>query len=162
MKKVYFDMDGVLADFGAGVSQKFGIDTATRKTVHDRKKFDDEMYAKIREDAHFFLELEPLREVIGRIGAANVAILTAVPKPERGVVNAASDKEAWIRKHVGADIEVNIVLRAEKAASAKSEDDILIDDNDGTIRQWNAAGGTGILHKSAEETRARLAELGVL
>lgn len=170
--RVYFDMDGVLANFDAGVLQKFGIDTADRKDrkkVPNRAKFDDVMWEKVREDAHFFRELEPfpetlalLHEVIDRIGAANVAILTAVPRPEREVVHAAEDKRAWIREHVRADIEVRIGLRADKAASATSADDILVDDHEGNIKEWEAAGGRGILHTSAEETRARLVELGVL
>ena len=171
--KVYFDMDGVLADFDGRMLEKFGINPADRndrKKVRDRAKFDDELWAKVREEApRYFLELEPfpdalalLRETIERLGVENVAILTAVPKPERGIVHAAADKEAWIRRHVGPDIEVRIGLRAEKAASAQSADDILIDDNEGNIKEWEAAGGAGILHTTAGATRARLVELGVL
>lgn len=39
---------------------------------------------------------------------------------------------------------------------------ILIDDREKTIREWREAGGTGILHVSAEKTRTELKRLGVL
>ena len=167
--KVYFDMDDVLADFSGAVRRKFGLTTKMEQTVQERKEFDDEMFARIREDAHFFRELEPfpetlalLRETVERLGAENVAILTAEPKPERAVVNAAADKRAWVLEHLGADIAVHIVLRKEKAGFVGGKDDILVDDHDGNIEDWKQAGGTGILHVSAEETRAVLVELGVL
>ena len=50
--------------------------------------------------------------------------------------------------------------RANKQDYAK-ENSILIDDLKPTIDEWNAKGGIGILHTSAESTIKQLKELGL-
>lgn len=40
--------------------------------------------------------------------------------------------------------------------------DILIDDMESNIRDWNEYGGTGIKNVSADETMRRLKELGII
>ena len=93
VEKIYFDMDGVLADFECGV-----------------------------------------REICGVI---------------------PPDQNAK-------DIKVNIVFREEKPQYCTGPGCILIDDMQRNIRDWNAMGGTGIVHVSAEETIEKLKEMGVI
>lgn len=57
---------------------------------------------------------------------------------------------------------MNIVYREQKPEYCTGKDCILIDDLEKNIEAWESYGGTGILHKRAEETIARLRELGVL
>jgi len=58
-------------------------------------------------------------------------------------------------------------LRKLYFASAKNKvkfarpDSILIDDRKDTIDAWNAAGGVGIFHTSAEDTIKQLQDLGL-
>ena len=54
------------------------------------------------------------------------------------------------------------MLRAEKQKYAKKNGvpNILIDDWKKNIVEWEAAGGIGILHKSASATIAQLKKLG--
>lgn len=167
MKKVYFDLDGVLADFDGGIRDLCGLEPMSQGA--DDPAREDAMFEAMREVGHFYAKLEPyaetlalLREALAAVGPDNVAILTGVPKPRRGIPEAADDKRDWIRRHVAADIAVHTVYRRDKAGFASSKDHILIDDFDLTIREWEAAGGSGIHHTSAETTRKRLAELGVL
>ena len=56
-------------------------------------------------------------------------------------------------------IVVNIVYREEKKNYCTGPDCILIDDFEKTIREWEALGGTGIWHHSAEETLRKLQEI---
>ena len=89
-------------------------------------------------------------------------ILTGVPRPARGITTAGTDKIEWTRKNLSPNVKVNIVLRKEKIQYCKGPEDILIDDYAKNIREWQAAGGTAILHTSAESTLEQLKELGIL
>ena len=89
-------------------------------------------------------------------------ILTGIPKPKRGITCAGEDKIKWVRRLLSKDIVVNIVLREEKPQFCKGEGCILIDDMERNIRDWNAEGGTGIVHVTAEETLSILREKGII
>ena len=90
VEKIYFDMDGVLADFDRGVRELCGmeaLDQGTRSPAQD-----DIMWEAIRKIDHFYdkLELMPgakemfdtLREKYGD----KVEILTGIPREERGII----------------------------------------------------------------------------
>ena len=89
-------------------------------------------------------------------------ILTGIPKPRREIVNAASDKEIWVKRLLSENIKVNIVFREEKPQYCTGKGCILIDDMERNIKEWNEMGGTGIVNVSAEDTMSRLKELGIL
>ena len=59
--------------------------------------------------------------------------------------------------------KVNFKPAKEKhqVKSTLTKTDILIDDKQSTIDNWNAAGGTGILHTSADKTISKLKKLGL-
>ena len=78
------------------------------------------------------------------------------------ITAAGEDKTNWVRRLLSKDIKVNIVYREEKPRYCSGTNCILIDESQENINDWIRFGGTGILHKSAEETIAKLKELGVL
>ena len=165
--KIYFDMDGVLADFESGVRELCGMEP--QKQGRQTPEQDDLMFAAMRKVGHFYGKLKPfpeavalLHEILMALGTEHVAILTGVPKPARNIPEASDDKKTWIQRHVTPSLEVNTVLRRDKIRFAGSKDHILIDDYSANIREWEKAGGTGICHTSAEATRKRLVELGIL
>ncbi|MBQ3863905.1 MAG: hypothetical protein II790_07700, partial [Schwartzia sp.] len=82
-------------------------------------------------------------------------ILSGIPKPRRGITTAADDKSEWVRRNLGEHIKVNIVYREEKKNYVTGRDCILIDDYEKNIKEWEKAGGTGILFISAKETLKR-------
>ena len=89
-------------------------------------------------------------------------ILTGIPKPKRGIVNAGEDKTKWVHRLLSKDIKVNIVFREDKPKFCTGKGCILIDDMEKNIAEWEAMGGTGIQNISAAETMKRLVELGIL
>lgn len=91
-----------------------------------------------------------------------VEILSGIPKPKRGIENAAEDKTNWIHRLLGENVVVNIVYREEKKKYCTGPECILIDDYGKNIKEWNEMGGTGILHVDAAGTIAALKALGVL
>ncbi len=164
---IYLDMDGVLADFNRGVKEYCNMEAPDQNEKHD-PKLDDIMWERIRKTDHFYDRLELLpgaKEMFDEIYArykSRCEILTGVPKPERGILTAGQDKTAWTRRLLSPKVKVNIVLRKEKIRRCTGPDAILIDDYAKNIREWQAAGGTAILHTSAENTLNQLKELGLL
>lgn len=167
VKKIYFDMDGVLADFERGVKEICGLEPISQNVKNNDSAKENEMWEAIRAAGHFYdrLELMPgakemFDAVYGKYGD-KCEILTGIPKPKRGIDSAADDKKAWVKRLLSKDIKVNIVYREEKPRFCTGKDCILIDDFEKNIREWETIGGTGILNKSAAETMDKLRKLGM-
>ena len=161
IEKIYFDMDGVLADFDGGVARLCGL-RPLMQGEHRSKEEDDLMWERIREVPHFYDRLEPMpgavelfRQLYERYGD-KCEILTGIPKPKRGIITAGEDKTAWAHRLLTPEMKVNIVYREEKKDFCTGKDTILIDDLKSNIDDWESFGGTGILHVSADETRSQL------
>lgn len=163
---IYFDMDGVLVDFNRGQEEILKIDIVHQD--HKKPGDDDLLFSKMREYDHYYLMLKPIEgslslfnKVYEKYGG-KCRILTGVPKANRGIINASSDKKAWVEKYLSKEIIVNTVLRKEKVQFVKGRGSILIDDFSKNIKEWREAGGTGIRFISAKETEEELIKLGIL
>ena len=161
IKKIYFDMDGVLADFDRGVREICKMDPLPQSEKQP-VGYDDNLWSRVREAGHFYdkLELIPGAKelfdyVYGRYGD-KCEILTGVPKPKRGIVTAGDDKKNWVRRLLSDKVVVNIVWREEKPNYCTGKDCILIDDYELNIREWEKCGGTGILFVDAASTLERI------
>ncbi len=164
--KIYFDMDGVLADFNRGVRELCGMEAPDQEKPDPEK--DNLMWERIRKTDHFYdrLELMPgakemFDTVYGTYGE-RCEILTGIPKENKGILTAEQDKRAWMKRVLSEDVVVNVCYRKEKIRKCTGPDAVLIDDLEKNIREWKEKGGTGILHRSAEETLAELRRTGVL
>ncbi len=168
VEMIYFDMDGVLADFERGVEELCGIIPPSQNEKRCKAAGDDEMWKRIREIEHFYncLKLMPgakdMFDAVYSRYKEKCEILTGIPKPKRGIVNAAEDKKIWVHRLLSRELKVNIVYREEKSKYCMGKGCILIDDMQKNINEWNMMGGTGIRHISAEDTVKQLKELGVL
>lgn len=158
VKKIYLDMDGVLADFESAVIA-FG---ATQFPIGD------EMWNKLKNTPNFFKTIKPLKNshflfnLLYSFHKDKVEILTGIPQPKREMFSAAKDKEDWIREHFSKIIKVNAVFRKDKKDFCHGEQYILIDDMKRNIKEWKKQGGIGILHTSVEDTINQLKQLGVV
>lgn len=168
IKKIYFDMDSVLADFLRGVREICGMEPPDQNAAIQDKAKDDEMWEKIRNQDHFYdrLELMPgAKEMFGAVYEKygdKCEILTGIPKPERDIKTAGEDKTKWVHRLLSQDVKVNIVLREEKPQYCTGKDCVLIDDMEKNIHEWEDMGGTGIVNVSAADTMEKLKELGIL
>lgn len=155
VSKIYFDLDGVLADFDRGVIELAGFDRNGASANSDIK--DDDMWKAIARVPNFYdkLELMPgAKEMFGSIYGKygdKVEILTGIPKPKRNITTASEDKTNWVHRLLGDEIKVNTVLREEKKNYCTGVDCILIDDLEKNISEWEAYGGTGILFSNASD-----------
>ena len=165
---IYFDMDGVLANFERGVKKLCHMDPPDQNAKEKNKELDDQMWDRIRDIGDFYarLELMPgakeLFDLVYNKYKEKCEILTGIPKAKRGIISAESDKKKWVKKLLSEDIIVQTVYREEKYERAKGPGYILIDDMAENIKEWEDAGGTGIQNYGAYSTIRRLMELGIL
>ena len=132
---VYFDMDGVLADFDGYYSQVIG----------DRLPDGSAIWSRVAQYPSFFLDLPVMpgaRELWAVVPPEKRGILSAVPY---SIENGADHKRRWLEKHfaVSGDNVILVRGRKNKAKYAKPGY-ILIDDRADNIREWEEAGGIGI------------------
>ena len=139
MPKLFFDMDGVVADFNGFILAEYGQPF----TSLDNKEIWNDLVEKY---PRLYQSLRPLEQGISlwnHLRPLKPTFLTAIPSRVR-FVHAAEDKFAWGRQHLdGAPIVFGPYAR-DKQFHARPGD-VLIDDNPMNIMQWNAAGGIGLI-----------------
>jgi len=153
--KLFLDMDGVLTDFTAAC-EKIGGNMMFWYS-NDRELF----WKKITSAGiEFWSEMSWMpggQELHGFLRSSGLCptILSALPGPERkkALINAREGKIKWIRKELGPSYAEAAILcyRPEKALQSGLAR-VLIDDNSENIREWEEAGGIGILHKNTSRT----------
>lgn len=157
-RTLFLDMDGVVADFNAYARRVL-------KVRHDTEKWPEHEFARLKENPRLYRDLNktPYADVLVAacrgICTANewqLLFLTAVPH-KNDMPWSFYDKVMWGQKHFP-DIPVHFgPFSADKHVHA-TPGDILIDDRTVNIRDWTAAGGVGILHKSIDDTLVQLFE----
>jgi hypothetical protein len=143
MAQLFVDMDGVLADFDAHHEAVFG--------VRSDKRLDNVDWAAVRKVKDFYLNIPPMPdfdELWAFIEPRKPIVLTGVP---RSVEEAADNKRAWAKRHLGDHIEVWCCRSSEKCRRCLTGD-VLIDDWEKYRRLWLKAGGVWITHVSAAQT----------
>lgn len=166
IKKIYIDMDGVLADFDRGVEELCHLSAVNQSKKKPSQ--DDMMFAAMRGIEHFYDKLEvvpgakKMFEIIFREYGNRCEILSGIPKPKRGISTAGEDKVNWIHRLFSPKIKVNTVYREDKMVFCKGPEYVLIDDYEKNINEWESRGGTAVLFTDSESTIVRLKELGIL
>jgi 5'(3')-deoxyribonucleotidase len=152
-RKIYLDLDGVMADFDAHFPATFGLD--------HRGMADNAMWATINTHPSYFRDMPVCPgaiEFFRLIEHLRPIVLTACPKTN--YVNAATQKREWVREHLGRHVTVLPVMGGRhKPLFMHEAGDILIDDWKKNTEAWESAGGVAILHRSFAETTATLRAL---
>ena len=155
---VYLDMDGVLVNLEKGAFKVHG------KQLSDVKR--PERWDKISDTKDFWKDLEWMpgsKKLWNFLKPYKPSIMSAYAKSEP---NSAKGKEEWLKKNVEKlpRSRINLVMRSDKQRFARDgrtqAPNILIDDHEKNIREWESKGGIGIHHTSVERTIARLKEIG--
>ena len=155
IEKIYFDMDGVLADFDEGLFEMCGIAPKSQETRTEMETA--KLWSEIRKIDHFYNKLgtipgsKEMFDAIYKKYGSKCEILSAIPNPKRNICTAEEDKREWVKREISDSVKVNIVLRKEKSKYADSKGCILIDDFKSNIEEWEALGGYGILFTSAKD-----------
>lgn len=141
--KIYVDMDGVVADFNRGWKEFTGNEINNWVVITG----DEWKYLK-KQWPTFWMDLELMpyaTQLWDALKPYNPEILTAYP--DNGWKEAGVGKTVWARTVLGGNPVVHAVARSQKKDYAKQRDgtpNILIDDMERNIDEWERAGGVGI------------------
>ena len=145
--RVYCDMDGVVADFATPAGEFFGVDFSRGYVTIDHRE-----WKRLQEEwPTFWLDLDPLPhgiELWRALQEHHASILTAIPQVWP---SAATGKQVWCKRWLPKfgyhpKQSFHAVQREEKQkfAFANGHPNILIDDLDRNVHEWERAGGIGI------------------
>lgn len=158
---IYSDSDGVICDFCAGASRVLGY---TWKTDHLSRM---EQGKILNQHETFWETLPPMPDwelYWEYIQKYNPHILTAVPGWDHNFVEVERGKREWYRRHIPSlpQSRIHVVYRQDKALYAMHGNtrNILIDDHEQNVEEFEAAGGIGIHHVSAKVTILKLKSIG--
>ena len=153
MNIVYFDMDGVLADFDGQFTRLTG-----RKWDHNAQWSKEEKWEMISKHPYFFRDLPWMKGALAMVQYVHYAnpFSTYVP----GIMSAASthieqsadQKRIWLGRELpilNGRPNIHIVAHREEKAAYARPGAILVDDHKLNIEDWNAAGGIGIFFEDA-------------
>ncbi len=152
MSTIYLDMDGVVADFDAAVSQILGYNR------EPFTRYPDEDWQQILNHPRFYRHLPICKDAkylvtnvlhMAHQKSMDVKFLSALPKGN-DFPWAAYDKVMWAQDYFPM-IPVWIGPYSEDKQLRSKKGDVLIDDRVSNIDQWNSKGGFGILHKGDVE-----------
>jgi 5'(3')-deoxyribonucleotidase len=147
MAVIYLDMDGVVADFDGYAEPIVGYCTP------GGKRYNDEDWKKISANERLYLILDKcpnadrLVDEVRKLSKDynyDVRFLTAIPR-QNDVPWVFWDKIQWCGLHYP-HIPVWFGPYSHDKHVHCRPGDILIDDRDTNIHDWNTAGGIGILH----------------
>ncbi len=149
---IFCDMDGVLTDFDGEFERRFGI------PPHALPRPD--LWEKVLTTPNYWYDLpkhQGADRLISYLGRFGYTILTGLPA--YGYDKAEKEKRLWLKKNYNKEDNVICCLSKDKQ-NFGTPADILIDDLAKNIACWEAMGGIGILHTSAENTIKELQKLG--
>ena len=122
---IYFDMDGVIADFDRGVKELCGIDPIDQSIRSEEKTV--QMWNAIRKVPHFYYKLEPLEEgmelfrILYDACPEKIQILSAQPKQKRVLTSEKCAVQPIARVRVVATVTEGNVPWKDVTAKANTQ-----------------------------------------
>lgn len=176
--KIYFDMDGVLADFDLAAipfSQgRTDLNNQGKLMTRDALDAKKSRWQRIEEARDFWANIPVMKSIEKMLDAAQnygeLFVLTSVPSAKNFVAGTLyvdfieSEKRAWVARYLSKYFtpkNVIVTRIAKERLIHPTQNDILIDDRVGNVADWMAAGGRGIVFKTPEQTIKDLTLLGL-
>jgi len=154
---IYSDMDGVLSDFDKRFMEfSDGKLPSQYEKEFGREKFWELIDSKVGVPFWAGMSWMPDGKTLwSYIEKYNPIILSAPSRNQE----SRYGKRIWKKRNMPST--KMILAYADKKKEYADSTSILIDDREENIKQWNEAGGIGILHTSAASTISQLKKLGL-
>jgi len=155
LPEIYCDLDEVLVDFMRGANAAVGGDFV--------KMDKDDRWNKVNQTKGFWANLgwKPnAKRLHSFIIKYNPHVLSAYTGRDP---TSKVGKMKWLKKNANFKRgNIHLVLRSQKKDFATTDEkpNVLIDDYDKNIREWEAKGGIGIHHTDVGKTISELKRLG--
>ncbi|HLK67732.1 MAG TPA: hypothetical protein VKU19_30080 [Bryobacteraceae bacterium] len=161
---IYFDLDGVLADFDGAYTNLTGIvwNYSLAKTEEQKLA----KWEQIKKCPYFFRDLlwiPGAKDLIlyarDRVSASQIGILSAATTK---VPECAEEKAHWIERElpwIAPENRLIVANKKEKNRYARMSDgqpNILVDDWEPNIADWEMAGGIGIQFRDSAQVKEAL------
>ena len=158
IRKIYLDMDGVIADFVKGYRE---LNDMEPREAEKNKRFDHFFDEFIAAGKFSSLDLMPgAQQLISFLNhlymnySIPTEILSSTANQER-FDEISRQKNIWLQKH-GINFKPNYVPGKRLKYKFATPDSIIIDDTLSVIEDWRKAGGIAIWHKDAPTTISQL------
>lgn len=176
---IFFDMDGVLADFEASVRMipgyTPGLNKSSKNMSYQERIAKAKNFLAIEKIPAFWADMQPVLNINMLLDYAqsrgDMFVLTRIPKAEyfknadRYIQEIANAKKQWIKDNMSRYFYPHsvIVCQGNKGELIKpTYKDVLIDDRPDNIADWCEAGGQGILFKSSIDALQQLQHIKVM
>jgi hypothetical protein len=150
-RRLFLDLDGVLADFDAGVMALLGMSADAYEAKHSKKDF----WFRIRRADDFYAHLPEMpdaRILFDAVKHLDPVILTGLP-----IGNwAKPQKEAWVAEHFPGTPVITTMARDKHKHMHPG--DVLVDDRETHRATYEEAGVVFVHHTSAKASVAALEE----
>ena len=160
IKKIYLDMDGVIADFYHTYQGMFNITMEEIEANRSRKNY--WKYWQDFIDNRGFEQIPKLRESDKLLNFLNgTGIPVEILSSSGGVNNHEKVKEQkinWLKEH-SIDYLPNVVPGKKNKRLFATHDSLLIDDTEQNIIDFREAGGHAIFHETVDKTIEELKEI---
>ena len=166
-KKIYIDMDGVVADFETAM--RTNLSSEAKVTPDENNRFSDQDWQRIlSENPRFYRDLPEMPKARDLMDLAlrfrdslgyELQMLTAIPR-NNDVPWCFWDKFQWMQQR-WSDVPVHFGPYSDDKQHHCGSSDILVDDRPSNCEQWQARGGRAILVRSGDYDQAltRLREI---
>lgn len=172
---IYFDMDGVLADFDQAVlrAQLPGnLNKSSRYISLDDQAQKRARWRAIESDRNFWANIPVMDGIFALLDAASkcgeIFVLTSAPGAKNFAGGTAyvdfveAQKRAWIARHMSMcfdDAHVIVTRIAKEKRVQPTQNDVLIDDRVENVADWIASGGRGIVFTSPAQAIQAIKDL---
>ena len=167
--KIYFDMDGVLAHFDAVRPDGKDLNHPSEHLSPEKRAAKKAFWQEIEKQPNFWRDIPVMVNaeflLITAFDMGEIFVLSKTPGSQnflgghKYVDFIADEKRKWIQKHLNKffDKEHVIICDGPKGELIHpNNQDILIDDRQENINEWELHGGVGVLFTNAVDTAKRL------
>lgn len=167
--KIYFDMDGVLVHFDAMRPNDKNLNHPSKELSPEMRAAKKQFWLDIEQQPNFWREIPEMPRIEQLLNVAKdkgeIFVLSKTPSAkhfiggQKYVDFVADEKRKYVLKHFNNffDDKHIIICDGDKGKLIKpTKNDILIDDRQENINEWETHGGRGILFTNAILTMKKL------